>query len=832
MIASEASADKNVLSTERLLVSDIKNKSDIKSQAASLSLSYTSTKWDKPGGPVTPPDERKWAHTDTGGAIPLLLKESDSSKTRSAVSPGTIIVRDAAGTYDVVGLNRDTANANQHLDRPDERAMQERIDLIQSSAQLASSVINTVAKAKSDAAKAQAKKAEGGTPEQVAAANVALADAASWGVGGDKRIMADIATGLIAAGLGGAGAGTTVGIVANTTASDTFYKIGDYANQREVAATSASEKAAWAEGGAARVLLHTLAGAAIGLSSGSVQSSALGAGASAALMPIVEKALKNSVDDPRNLDAISSLIATGVGAGVGSGTGVAGAVAGGKSAANVDMFNRQMHPAEVMALKQQVSALATEAQITTAEAEKRLARGLVYYVDADWNKVVGAHQDQPDALTLKYLGIALAPLGAAYSEHVGSVVAESGKAYTPDETIRLLQNYRVNHTGEYNDPQVYGQYLVGKFDPIVSQQIDFYQNNLRYLPSLGDFLEGAGTGIPQGFGAGALATANGLLTLDKSLFNDFTGTTAQIAKGLVAWVSGQAPKNTEQDVQRFLYLLQGNEIASFRLETKIATELAFAMIPAGRVSAVGKVEELAKGAQGAAEVGSATKGSTGVPPLTSTKGPYSDGPFGEYPSGPVNFNGQAVEGVGDFSGGLGAKDTAKFFELATADDLALTRAKYNLPDGNTIGVARTDIPGFESEVVEGLSPVLRRNSGLPSLDELYGEARAIKSPYNNPLFTRHAEEDLFNNVANKIDRQGLTSVQLDGRVVDVKISNASGICNKCSAGLTGNSDLNGVVKQFSERYPTLLLRVTAEGGAAMPNRLTVLVKGGKIVNGQ
>lgn len=76
------------------------------------------------------------------------------------------------------------------------------------------------------------------------------------------------------------------------------------------------------------------------------------------------------------------------------------------------------------------------------------------------------------------------------------------------------------------------------------------------------------------------------------------------------------------------------------------------------------------------------------------------------------------------------------------------------------------------------------------------------------------------------------SAQLDGRVLDVKISNASGICNKCSAGLVNNTNLNGVVKQFSERYPTVLLRVTAEGGLAMPNRLTVLVKVGKIVNGQ
>ncbi|WP_273863719.1 hemagglutinin repeat-containing protein, partial [Pseudomonas sp. B3G-3] len=49
VIASEASADKNHLDTGRLIVSDIKNTSDIKSQSASLSASYTSTKWDKPG---------------------------------------------------------------------------------------------------------------------------------------------------------------------------------------------------------------------------------------------------------------------------------------------------------------------------------------------------------------------------------------------------------------------------------------------------------------------------------------------------------------------------------------------------------------------------------------------------------------------------------------------------------------------------------------------------------------------------------------------------------------------------------------------------------------
>ncbi|AIS14351.1 hemagglutinin [Pseudomonas chlororaphis subsp. aurantiaca] len=341
VIASEASADKNHLDTGRLIVSDIKNTSDIKSQSASLSASYTSTKWDKPGQPVTPDSERKWAHSETGGTLPLALKESDHSSTRSAVSEGTITIRDPAGSQDLVGLNRDTSNANQHLDRPDEKKMQERMDLIQSSAQLASTTINLIAKAKADSAKELLSKAK--TPEQEAKANAALADAASWSVGGDKRIMADIASGLIAAGLGGVGGATAVGIVANTTANDTFKKIGDYADAQKRNATDDTSRAAWAEGGAARVLLHALAGAAMGLSSGSVQSGALGAGASAALMPAIAEALGKTGIEQSNQEAIATLIATGLGASAGSLGGTAGAIAGGGSGAGVEVNNRQHH---------------------------------------------------------------------------------------------------------------------------------------------------------------------------------------------------------------------------------------------------------------------------------------------------------------------------------------------------------------------------------------------------------------------------------------------------------------------------------------------------------
>ncbi|QLG91201.1 hemagglutinin repeat-containing protein [Pseudomonas yamanorum] len=372
VIASEASADKNRLSTERLLVSDIKNKSDIKSQAASLSLSYTSTKGDKPGGPKTPDDQRQLAHTDTGGTMPLMLKESDSSKTRSAVSPGTIVVRDAAGANDLVGLSRDTANANKHLDRPDEKAMQERIDLIQSSAQLSSSVISMVGKAKADEANKLRKQAEAqastGSSEAAGtarAADVAYAEAQRWQVGGDKKMMADIASGLVAAGLGGATGGTAVGIVVNTSSSDIFNKIGSFADaQKNREGIDSATKAAWGEGGAARILLHALAGAAIGLSSGSVESGALGAGASAALMPFIGKALSDSAMTVADQNALASLISTGVGVAVGSSNGTNGAVVAGGTAYGVDAFNRQLHK------QQEIPVLEKKAE----ELEKTLGK--------------------------------------------------------------------------------------------------------------------------------------------------------------------------------------------------------------------------------------------------------------------------------------------------------------------------------------------------------------------------------------------------------------------------------------------------------------------------
>ncbi|WP_454835974.1 two-partner secretion domain-containing protein [Pseudomonas lini] len=336
VIASEATPDKNLLSTDRLFVSDIKNTSEISAQSAGISLSY--------GGK---------SGTSVGGSIPLALEDSDHSSTRSAVSEGTIIVRNTAGVNDLIGLNRDTANANEALDKPDQKAIQERIDLIQSTVSLSRNIIGKVANALQQAAADKVKTAK--TEEERQAA---INEYNSWAVGGDKRIMADVASGLIAVGLGGVGGATAIGVVANTTANDAFKKIGDYADQQAHDATDSVTRAAWAEGGAARVMLHSLVGAVMGLSGSSVAAGALGAGVSAALMPMIAEALRNSGLSEQQQNALGTLIASGLGAAAGSGGGVTGATTAVNSASGVEMFNRQLHKQqEIPLLKKKADEL-------------------------------------------------------------------------------------------------------------------------------------------------------------------------------------------------------------------------------------------------------------------------------------------------------------------------------------------------------------------------------------------------------------------------------------------------------------------------------------------
>nr|WP_256596909.1 MULTISPECIES: hemagglutinin repeat-containing protein [unclassified Pseudomonas] len=583
VIASEASADKNLLSTDRLIVSDIKNTSDISAQSAGFSASYGSN-----------------AGSSVGGSVPLSLNDSDHSSTRSAVSEGTIIVRNAEGANDLVGLNRDTANANQTLDKPDEKAIQERIDLIQSTVALSKNIIGKVANAQQQAAGERAKAATTEKERQAA-----IDDYNSWGGGGDKRFMADIAAGVIAAGMGSVGGATAIGLVANTTAADTYKKIGDYADQQLADAIRSKDtnlQAAWAEGGSARVLLHSLAGAVQGLSSGTAANGALSAGASAAMMPALDEVLKSYGIGLASRDAFGTLIAAGLGAVAGGGGSIA-QMSGAAIAANIEKYNRQMHPAEIPLLKAQAQALAKDAGITEAEAEARLAKALVYYTDAGWRTVIDSKASVPDDITLKHLGIALAPLADSY-DVIATVndfpVLSDKKSYTPEETARLLQNYSVAHPEAYADIRLNGEYLNPNFNffPMAEdyRNQDFYNKNLNFRDGIGDFIAGSITGLPKGYWDAAAGAATNFWALGSSLLNQPADTTSQIANGLLLsmaspdrLLSSYRDNKNDVEILTYLYQLQGDTAASAAVRAKYDAEMAINLLPAGRVGKLGEI---------------------------------------------------------------------------------------------------------------------------------------------------------------------------------------------------------------------------------------------------
>jgi len=670
VIASEASADKNRLSTDRLIVSDIKNVSEIKSQSAGISVSSSST-----------------SGASMGGSIPIALKEKDHSYTRSAVSEGTIVVRSAEGANDLVGLNRDTANANQKLDRPDEKAMQERIDLIQSSAQLASGVISAVGKAKADEAKALAdeakKQTEAGSPDAagtVLAANAAYTEAQRWQVGGDKRLMADIASGLIAAGLGGAPVGTTVGIVANTASSDIFNKIGDYAQSRATDPKSdAVTRAAWAEGGAARLMLHALAGAAIGLSSGNVQSGALGAGASAALMPSIADALgKNGIRGSEQ-ETLAALVALGVGASVDSNGTTAGAVVAGSTATAVEQYNRQAHPTEARLIQKEADKLAAEAGISPAEAERRMAAALASYTDKTWNATVEkAGESQFDPLTLKHLGEALAPLGAIY-ENSALYPEGTSRAYNGEETLSLLKNYGVTHSGDFKD----GSVNLGYLDDPSLGLVDFYKNNLDYRGKVPGGDEGKGSAA--GVGLSLLGTAQSIGSLFKIAFGGNSLDEAnKVLSPFVEPSSGLLDSWMTKDAQSLVSGLQNNTYEEYLRKTQLSADLLQMGLPGlgqlGRLRQMGKAGEAAKAAE-AAKLG------------------FADGKLLD------EFADVPVAGKGAIYGPASAGDKGFIVVSTPAGDV-------KLPEWYRVdGAAGADFVSFDNALADGAQRIINSRTG-------------------------------------------------------------------------------------------------------------------------
>ena len=207
------------------------------------------------------------------------------------------------------------------------------------------------------------------------------------------------------------------------------------------------------------------------------------------------------------------------------------------------------------------------------------------------------------------------------------------------------------------------------------------------------------------------------------------------------------------------------------------------------------------------ETGLTVPGGTGVAVVPSgtapaLKQPYLPGQYTEYPAAVQGWAQQALPGwESSIEGGSDAFQIGK-------TDLDALRNKLGVPETDTIAVGKTDVKGLEGVTFEGQSPKVRSEAGLPDLDEIWA-GRNIKSPGNNPLFTRHAEEVLANDFDRAVIEAGINPQDVSG-VLKIHQSNPTGVCRKCIQGLANDNVSPGVLKQLSLKYPNLRIEVTSE----------------------
>ncbi|GBG57802.1 toxin CdiA [Sporomusaceae bacterium FL31] len=197
VIASEATPDKNKLSTGTLTYSDIENKAAYEASSIGVNL-----------------DTRKTAQKKDAGLTPNIgvkVSGDADSTTQSAISPGTIEVR-SNPDQDLSNLSRDPSGALNALGKIfDKKTVQEKQELAQVFGEEAFKAIGDLAKTQKENA---SKRYLNATTDEERA--VALADFKSWSEGGTNKILLDTVVGGLASSLGGngfasgaAGAGTT-----------------------------------------------------------------------------------------------------------------------------------------------------------------------------------------------------------------------------------------------------------------------------------------------------------------------------------------------------------------------------------------------------------------------------------------------------------------------------------------------------------------------------------------------------------------------------------------------------------------------------------------------
>ena len=222
VISSDATPDKNKISTDTLTYSDIENKANYSASSTGGTFGIKQVK--KPEqdskGELTFKDQTIVTKSIDQG-IPV--KGSASTTTSSAIANGTIEVRSNPG-QNLAGLNRETEKSLNALGKIfDKKKVQEKQELVNLFSQEANQLIGDLSLKKYQDALKKAE-AEKGTPAYAGL----LEEANKWKDGGINKILLHTAVGGITSGL--SGDGFKIGAVSaglNETLQKELSKIND-----------------------------------------------------------------------------------------------------------------------------------------------------------------------------------------------------------------------------------------------------------------------------------------------------------------------------------------------------------------------------------------------------------------------------------------------------------------------------------------------------------------------------------------------------------------------------------------------------------------------------
>jgi filamentous hemagglutinin len=368
-----------------------------------------------------------------------------------------------------------------------------------------------------------------------------------------------------------------------------FSQVGSFAQKEYLKAAANKDSvgmALWAEGGAGRTALHAMMGGAMSSATGGdFATGAVAAGASQAMAGALNDVFKTQPEYREAAAQIVGLTAAGL-----AGKDVEKAA---WVSLMADQYNRQLHPDEIPLLKKQADSLAKEAGLSPAEAERRLAKALVYYTDKDWNGVLSGQGAAPDAVTVKHLGIALSPLGATYAPAAATDIPAIGpaKTYTPTETAALIANYSSTHAAQYADNSINAINLQGLFTGDLGYEYaNYYRKNLAGGPGLTDWgtvsgsTQGAGKALSEAAGS-AWALLSNPAQGSEQIVNGLAGLTKHPVDSLMSSVEASQTKMALAS----LYDMQGNTAASAAIRAQSDVEFALNFLPVNRVKTLAKL---------------------------------------------------------------------------------------------------------------------------------------------------------------------------------------------------------------------------------------------------